>query len=120
MVARRNGDRFDLDPASTDIMKNVNTPALEYAPDISTNGLELYFTRASIPAGLRIMMTSRNSTDKPFGKPCVLSAARGFVEAPSISLDGKELFFHKKVNDTFVIFRAERNPEMQHINCNAE
>ena len=45
----------------------------------------------------------------PFGEPRVLKELTGFVEAPSISLDRKEMFFHKKVDERFAIFRAERN-----------
>jgi hypothetical protein len=67
LVAQRDGDRFSLDPNSAEIMRNVNTTALEYAPDISGDGLELYFTRASEETGLRIMLASRDSVDKPFG-----------------------------------------------------
>jgi hypothetical protein len=67
LVAHRDGDRFSLDPNSAEIMRNVNTTALEYAPDISGDGLELYFTRASEETGLRIMLASRDSVDKPFG-----------------------------------------------------
>ena len=55
------------------------------------------------------MVAQRNSVDEPFGEPRVLTALTGFVEAPSVSLDGKEMFFHEKVGDRFVIYRVERN-----------
>src|ERR1700732_2696568 len=67
LVAQRDGDRFSLDPNSAEIMRNVNTPALEYAPDISGDGLELYFTRASEETGLRVMLARRDSGDTPLG-----------------------------------------------------
>ena len=101
-------------------MKNINTGALQYAPAISADGRELYFTRASQPiAGakvrgdLRIMVASRNSVTDPFGEPRALTALTGFIEAPSISLDGKEMFFHKKVGGKFLIYRAERNAKTE-------
>jgi hypothetical protein len=116
LIARRAGDAFMLDPRNDELLAHVNTPALEYAPAISADGLELYFTRASqLMAGrdgqgakLRIMVARRPRADAPFDAPRVLEALDGFVEAPSLSLDGREMFFHKKVEGRFVIHRAER------------
>ena len=107
---------FDLDVRSTTLLININTGPLEYAPCISANGLELYFTRASrrsdqsgvLQASVRIMVATRTATNNSFGKPQVLANLQGFVEAPSLSLDEKELFFHRKVGDRFTIYRAER------------
>jgi len=109
MIARLKDGAFSIDPESTRVMKNINTGALQYAPAISADGLELYFTRASQLTGVRIMVASRNSLTDPFGEPRVLKDLTGFVEAPSISLDRKEMFFHKKVGERFAIFRAERS-----------
>jgi len=117
IVARLKGGVFSIDPDGDRIMKNINTEALEYAPAISADGRELYFTRASQSmagsdapgARLRIMVASRTSVDEPFGEPRVLTALAGFVEAPTVSIDGKEMFYHKKVDGTFVIYRAERS-----------
>jgi hypothetical protein len=116
MVARLRNGAFDLLPDSAAIMKNINTGALQYAPCISADGRELYFTRASLRAGrpsLRIMVATRASVDRPFGEPRVLRALSGFVEAPSISLDSKEMFFHRKAGDRFKIYRAERNSHVR-------
>ena len=116
MAATRIGDSFAIDPRSQDLLAKVNTPALEYAPAISTDGLELYFTRASgLGTGrgedvrLRIMVARRRLSDVPFDEPRVLDRLTGYVEAPSPSLDGKEMFFHKKSDGTFAIYRAERH-----------
>jgi hypothetical protein len=57
------------------------------------------------------MVATRTSADVPFDEPRGLRALTGFVEAPIISLDGKEMFYHKKVGDKFAIYRAERHPE---------
>lgn len=115
MVATRTGDSCAIDPRSQDLLAKVNTPALEYAPAISTDGLELYFTRASgLGTGraedvrLRIMVARRRLADVPFDEPRVLDRLAGYVEAPALSLDGKEMFFHKKVDGAVVIWRAER------------
>jgi WD40-like Beta Propeller Repeat len=115
MVATRTGESFAIDPRSQDLLAKVNTPALEYAPAISTDGLELYFTRASgLGTGraedvrLRIMVARRRHDGVPFDEPRVLDRLTGYVEAPSPSLDGSEMFFHKKVDGQFVIYRALR------------
>ncbi|WP_348261878.1 hypothetical protein P8935_18990 [Telmatobacter sp. DSM 110680] len=117
MVARIDGGAFAVVPDSAEIMKNINTGPLAYAPAISANGLELYFTRASqsepgatgIGAKVRIVVARRSSLSDPFGEPQVLGTLKGFVEAPSLSLDGSELFFHKKVGDKYLIYRAVRS-----------
>src|SRR3954471_21572448 len=44
-VAIREGARFRRHPASSEFMRNVNTAALEYAPTVSADLLELFFTR---------------------------------------------------------------------------
>lgn len=120
MVARLRDGTFSIDPDSAILMKNINTGALQYAPAISADGRELYFTRASQPiAGanargdLRIVVATRNFVTEPFGEPRALTALTGFVEAPSISLDAKEMFFHKKVGGKFLIYRAERNAKAE-------
>ena len=107
MIARLKAGVFAIDSDSAAIMKNVNTGALEYAPAISADGRELFFTRAS-RSGVRIMVATRTSADAPFDEPRLLRALTGFVEAPTISLDTKEMFYHKKVGEKFAVYRAER------------
>ncbi len=112
LVARLKDGNFTIDPDSAATMANINTSALQYAPCISADGLELYFTRArlvSTGALLQIMVATRGSVNDPFGKPRVLSALTGFIEAPTISMDKEEMFFHKLVGGKFAIFRAARN-----------
>jgi len=109
VVARLKDGAWEIDPRSGEIMKNINTRALAYAPAISPDGRELYFTRAGIPGGMRIMVATRRSPDEPFDEPRVLEAlTTGEVEAPTVSTDLSELFYHKKVAGKWVIFRAIR------------
>jgi hypothetical protein len=56
------------------------------------------------------MVATRAVTSDSFGRPRVLEALRGFVEAPSITLDETEMFFHKKDGDRYAIWHAERKP----------
>jgi hypothetical protein len=119
IVAKLIDGVFAVAPDSAEIMRNIKTGPLAYAPAISANGLELFFTRASQPmagqnfpgARVRILVATRALPDAPFGEPRVLKALTGYVEAPTLSLDERELFFHKKVGDRFVIFRAVRSSE---------
>lgn len=111
VIARRDGEKFVVDDNTEELMKNVNTDALEYAPAVTADGKELYFTRASGEENMRIMVATRQSVKEPFGIPQALSALEGFVEAPTLSSDRKEMFFHKRVDGKFKLFRAERSPK---------
>ena len=109
---------FAIDPRSDELLKTVNSGALQYAPGITDDGLELYFTRAqsgeALAAGrsdgpfMCIMVARRSGVDKPFGAPARLVAIDGFVEAPSLTLDKRELYFHKKDGKLFRIYRVTR------------
>jgi hypothetical protein len=99
----------------------LNTDALEYAPCQSADRLELYFTRTTkrkatvdnkkLEPYLRIMVARRRDCFSPYGQPEKLSALTGFIEAPTITDDKKEMFFHKKVGDKFRLFCAKRRAE---------
>lgn len=104
-VARRKGGAFERLPNSSRIMANVNTPALEYAPSTTQDGLHLYFTRMN-PATqtATIEHAQRRSLNDPFGPSATVKAIKGFVEAPSVTPDDKVLFYHAKVGDAYRIF----------------
>jgi hypothetical protein len=95
-VAVASGNGFVRDPESAAIMANVNTVNLEYAPAISGDGLELFFTRFDLSANKsRIYRTTRTSTSSPFAAPQLVSAIDGVVEAPAFSPDEKSLYYHR-------------------------
>lgn len=108
----KQNESFSAHPQSAEILKNVNTRALEYAPSLSADQLELFFTRAQkLPEGqtlLRIMQSKRANVSEPFGPPVALRTAFGFVEAPTLPALNHELFFHKLEGDKFKIFRCDR------------
>jgi hypothetical protein len=100
---------FERAPEGEKLFANVNTSSLEYAPALSADGLELYFTRLTgiWPfAGPTIFRARRGSIDEPFGKPVKVIVA-GFVEAPSLGGDGN-LYFHKRVSGRYQIWRQAR------------
>lgn len=110
-VAVREGAGFRRHPASAAFLRNVNTAALEYAPTISADLLELFFTRAvslSRPAQATIYRSHRASRDEAFGVPQRVAAITGFVEGPSLSGDGRSLYYHKREATRFAIYRVAR------------
>jgi len=110
-IANRQGMSFVRQANSATLLATVNASGLNYAPSISVNGLELFFTRldsttsGALPAIYRATRTDANST---FAAPELVAAATGFVEAPTLSADGHSLYFHKLVNGTFVIYVVQR------------
>jgi Tol biopolymer transport system component len=110
-IARRVADHFERLPDSAAIMARINTSALEYAPSISPDGLELFFTRVSGILLWRkptIEHATRNSIVQPFGPSHTIDAIAGLVEAPSLAGDGKSLYYHGKVDGLFRIYRVTR------------
>lgn len=110
MLAHRSGRGFAPLGNSSDVLKDVNTFALEYAPALSSDRLELLFTRWFVVPGTapRIYRSTRRSTSEPFGPPELVEALTGFVEAPALSPGGRFLYFHHRDDDTFHIYRARR------------
>lgn len=107
VLAERQGSAFVRPTTAALIMQQINTDALEYAPTISASGLELLFTRleGSTPA---IWFANRESIAAQFNPPTKLQAITGFVEAPCLSLDGKSLYYHRRDDGLFKIYRATR------------
>ena len=108
-IAVRQGAEFRRLNRSAELLRSVNTSALEYAPCISADGRELFFTRfAGERQGPRVYRAVRARPDAPFGEPEVVAAIRGFVEAPTFSPDERALYYHRKEGDRFVLFRVAR------------
>jgi hypothetical protein len=110
-IAVRDGAGFRRLPASAEILRQVNTAALEYAPAISADLLELFFTRAAnLSSSLQpaIYRTHRANVSQPFEVPERVAAITGFVEAPTLSADARSLYYHKLEGNRFVIYRIAR------------
>ena len=91
-------------------LENINSDALEYAACVSSNMLELYFTRvgALSPAISGIYVATKNSVDQPFNQPYKIDTISGFVEAPTISPDDRIIYYHKKENGKFVLYMVRK------------
>jgi len=112
-MANKVGTEFLWNEKSKTILKNINTEChLEYAPTLSDNNLELFFTRAGDLddiSSLKILVSKRSKTDEPFRKPELIEAITGLgTEGPSVSFDGKTIYYHKKVGKLFQLFRVKR------------
>lgn len=110
-IAVRDGAGFRRLPAARDLLRNVNTAALEYAPAVSGDLLELFFTRLEGSARsprTAILRAVRPDAGAPFGAPQRLASITGFVEAPALSGDGRSLYYHRLDGGRFVILRVAR------------
>jgi hypothetical protein len=98
---------FVSDPEADQQLAAVNqTATLVYAPAISDNGLELFFTAEDPGNAPSIYSAVRSSIDQPFTDVQRVAAAVGFVEAPALSANGRLLYFHRRVGSTYAIFVA--------------
>jgi Tol biopolymer transport system component len=105
------GGGFVPDPHSAKLLRKVNGGGqLDYAASISTNGLELFFTRASPSVGQppAIYRAARASISRPFTHVQRVAAITGFAEAPSISADGSTLYYHALIGGQYEIESVTR------------
>jgi hypothetical protein len=110
IIASKINDTFIKDSNSDEILKNINSDLPEYAASLSSDGLELFFNRSNLPHDFKIMKASRSSINEAFGIPLEIeTTSGGIIEGASITSDGKELFYHKKINGQFKIFKVRRN-----------
>ena len=107
-IAVRDGAGFRRLSGSAELLKNINTDALEYAACISSDELELFFTRLG-KNGPAIYRSTRKNVTQPFDQPERVAAIKGFVEAPTLSPDGLSLYYHLKERERFVIYRVSRS-----------
>ena len=106
LVAHRSGNTFVRDPAGSALLQTVNSSGLNYAPALTADELEIFFTRVS--SGPGIYQASRMRVTDAFGPAARIAAIEGFVEAPTLSPDGKALYFHKKEDGHLVLYRVTR------------
>jgi WD40 repeat protein len=120
MARKRNDGTFERAGDSGDLLRLVNTNELEYAPAVSSDGLELFFTRVQIRADAqpRIWRSVRRGVREPFAAPQVVGVISGFAEAPALSPDGLSLYYHARIDGRFVIFRVTREPHAGDVHTN--
>jgi|TARA_Y100000310_G_scaffold238285_1_gene241659 hypothetical protein len=108
--AERVGDTFVK--MGDQILANVNSDFLDYAPTISTDGLEIFFSRIGKVNGkpdmIGIFTARRVNTTQPFSKPERVMAITGKVEAPVLSGDEQRLYYHRMDGGRFRVYRVTR------------
>lgn len=115
--AIKEGDSFNIPENEKELLKNINTEhALEYAPELSDDGLELFYTQLTMskPMIVKMYYAKRTSIESPFDAPELIKRAEltdedSFFEAPTISSDGQLLYYHKMQKGKFEVFMTSRN-----------
>ena len=112
VIARKSNSGFQRLSNSNEIMKNINSSALEYAACISVDQLELYFTRLKVPftdtSTPEIFVSKRQNVNEPFSTPSKIQSITGFVEAATIAPDQKTLYYHKKENNKYELYLVKK------------
>lgn len=112
VIAKKSANGFERMQNTSEILKNINTSALEYAAGLSSNQLELYFTRLAVPITAlsvpEIYYSNRKSTLETFNLPVKIETISGFAEAPTVASDQKTIYFHKRENNRFVLFMTKK------------
>lgn len=113
-LALENNGTFAVAADSREQLALVNTDDLEYAPCISPDRLELFFTRlsGSEQSGFTfgIYRALRPSAASPWTRVEKIEAIDGdATEAPSLSFDGRLLYYHRLISGEFTIFVVERS-----------
>lgn len=108
-----NDSTFNKLPNTSTLMAAINDTInyIVYAPHLSKDGLELYYTRLS-KNGIQseIMVSVRTNTNSAFGTPSVLISSPSVLpEGPVLSTDMQRLYYHKKVGSVFKLFMRYKN-----------
>ncbi|MBS7787108.1 PD40 domain-containing protein [Flavobacterium sp. CYK-55] len=114
LAQKVNATTFNRVANSEVLLAQVNqTQYINYAPCISADQRELYFTRylkGSLPSVplFEVCVALRGSTQEAFAAPKVLFSDAQFIEAPSLTADGQVMYYHKKVGDVYRIMMRKR------------
>jgi len=114
--AIKSGNEFNIPNNETDILANINTDgSIEYAGELSADELELFYSQVTLssPPVFKLYYAKREQSNGKFGSPISITEPfvgnlNAFVEGPSLSNDGKRLYYHKLDNDVFSVFMLSR------------
>lgn len=117
-IAKRSGNKLFIKTSDSDtILQNINNQNyIYYAPCITQDNLELYYTR--FPKGtldnstmVDICVATRATESDIFSPPQVLFSDNlmgSIIEAPSLTTDKKIMYYHKKIGGVHKILSRER------------
>ena len=89
----------------------VNAEGRNYAPALSRDDCELFYTRLTgfFPFyAATIWRAARRTPEAPFEAPRRLDAIESFAEGPTISPDGRALYYHARRDGRFGLYRVTR------------
>ncbi len=117
VAQKENGSTFSTLPNSTSILQNINdTNYIYYAPCISSDNLELYYTRylkGEITTGtvFEICVAVRPNALSDFSVPKVLfsEVIANLIEAPTLTVDKNSIYYHRKTSNSHKIVMRYRS-----------
>lgn len=103
-----NDSTFNKMPNTSSIFANINDTVnyIVYAPNLTEDGLELFYTRL-LHNGTQteVMVSTRSNTNSAFGAPSLLVGAPSLLpEAPTVTADKSKMYYHKKIGSVFKLF----------------
>jgi len=110
-IATLQNGQFTRLSNSVTLTAAINTDELEYAPSVSADGLEMFFTRLMLSdLTTEIYRSTRNSIGEPFANTQKVAAISGFVEGTTFSPDERSLYFHRlnQTSGRFELYRVTR------------
>jgi len=117
IAKKDNISTFSTLPNSASILQNINDPNyIYYAPCISSDNLELYFTRylkeqININTVFEICVAVRSNSLSKFSIPRVLFSEiiSNLIEAPTLTVDKNIIYYHQKTTDSHKIMLRYRS-----------
>nr|WP_321247189.1 hypothetical protein [uncultured Psychroserpens sp.] len=112
-----NATTFNTLPNSSSILQNINDANyIYYAPCISSDNLELYYTRylkGDITASttFEICVAVRPNSTSEFSIPAVLfsETIANLIEAPTLTVDKSIIYYHQKTTNSHKVIMRYRN-----------
>ncbi|MBV1923448.1 MAG: hypothetical protein KUG68_05385 [Flavobacteriaceae bacterium] len=117
IAEKENASTFNTLSNSESILQNINDANyIYYAPCISSDNLELYYTRylkGQITADtvFEICVAVRSNSSSEFSIPRVLfsESISNLVEAPTLTVDKNIIYYHQKTTNSHKIMMRYRN-----------
>jgi len=112
LAQKVNDSTFSKLPNSGSLLANVNDTSnyIVYAPQLSKDELELYYTRAlKNNPQTEICVAVRSNTNSAFGSPTIICALSSNIpEGPTITSDKSTLYYHRKSGAQYKLFLRKR------------
>jgi hypothetical protein len=118
IAQRVNATTFNTISNSAEILQNINNPDyIYYAPSISGDDLELYYTRylkgdITVSTTFEMCVATRETSSASFSNPMVLfsETIANLIEAPTLTVDKKIMYYHRKTTDSHkIVLRYREN-----------